>query len=163
MVSILSPSGLEDPAGGEAHSRAMVSRNWNRINDNWKPLEGPVSLNLNTGWATRSGGFAPPSIYKIGEHIHLRGSIMNSALASWTAGTQYIVATIPDAKYYVPAGKAVEFRIKFRASIANPFTLYEGILLVSGADLRWYPSASISNMAAETGNMSFDGFSWLSV
>lgn len=32
MVSILSPSGLEDPAGGENHSRAMLSRNWGRIN-----------------------------------------------------------------------------------------------------------------------------------
>lgn len=33
MVNILSPSGLEDPIGGEAHSRAMLSRNWVRIND----------------------------------------------------------------------------------------------------------------------------------
>jgi hypothetical protein len=32
MVNILSPSGLEDPIGGEAHSRAMLSRNWGRVN-----------------------------------------------------------------------------------------------------------------------------------
>jgi len=32
MPNILSPSGLEDPVGGEAHSRAMLSRNNGRIN-----------------------------------------------------------------------------------------------------------------------------------
>jgi hypothetical protein len=50
VVNILSPSGLEDPIGGEAHSRAMLSRNWGRLNDAMMQVDYGTSSISNGTW-----------------------------------------------------------------------------------------------------------------
>lgn len=155
--------GLTKADVGEQYDLDIVNNNLDSIDAKLPYLDGPVSLTLGTGWIQRSGGFAPVSVFREnGNHVYLRGSISNQNLASWTAGTQYIIATIP-AAYAVPTGKAVEFRAKFRSAIANPYSVYEGIIICSGVDVRWYPSASITNLSAESGNMSLDHIHWLTV
>lgn len=161
MVNILSPSGLEDPLGGEPHSRAMHSRNLGRINENWKPLEGPISVTLTAGWESRGSGYPGVVVYKEGTQIRLRGSITNTNAQGWTLGTEYVIGSISDARFAIAAGKAAQF-----PGIARngSMTSFKCLVIVSYSNsvtnVSLYFNEAVASQAAKGMTISFDNIGW---
>ena len=155
--------GLIKADEGELYDLDVVNNNLDSIDGKLPYMEGPVAITLGAGWVQRLGGFAPVSVYKEnGNHVYLRGSMANQNITSWTAGVQYIIVTIP-AAYAVPAGKAVEFRVKVRNTIGTPYNVYDGIIICSGTDIRFYPNSTQSSIPADALNLSLDHIHWLTV
>jgi hypothetical protein len=153
--------GLIKAAEGEPYDLDVVNNNLDQVDAKLPYLEGPDNLNMGTGWQGRGSGFATPSVYKDGNYIKLRGSITNSGSFTVAAGTEVILATMPNSKYNVPAGKAIEVRLKFRHN--TTYAMYEGIVICSDGNVRMYMTSGITGLAAQSGTISFDGIEWLAI
>jgi hypothetical protein len=143
MVNILSPSGLEDPTGGESHSRAMLSRNWGRINTGLgivSTVNGAYNLNGINGTSSKFTRIRFGSVGIIVAEFALDIDTTSISIAASTAGPTSLPSFIP-----------VGYRPK---SVPHSIPLY-GISPVtnagSGVSLQWGYNASGDVLLRSTG------------
>lgn len=165
--------GLTKAATGEQYSLPTTNTNLDLIDtaikgvDNKANLIQPQSLILAGGYAVRGSGYAPPSAYRVGDVVHLRGSITNSVASSPAAATLYLLATLPAGHgFEIPSGKVVEYPLNYRNT---SFAIYDGVIQVlddpgaPGTTIVRFALAAAASIAVNAGVLSLNNIHYLRV
>lgn len=173
MSGVTTNYGLILPATGEAYDIAIPNANNTSIDTKLKDLHDkatlvdPQALVLAGGYQVRGSGYAPPSAYRIGDRISLRGSITNTVASNPAAATLYTVATLPSGHgFEIPAGKVVEFPLNYRNT---SFGIYHGIIQIldnpsaPGSTIVRFALAAAASIAVDAGVLSLNNISYLRV